>query len=144
MQYSSNDQVYEAPYTYKLSAPKIDKSYNVACSETSSGNDSSRDTTEIQPATQPPSSSNSATVGRCPNTPEEAAGFFGGSPAYWKRLAGYEQYAWKYGPAPASPIEDFNIPEGMKGDWWDNFKAQSRIGPARVGYASEATIWCVP
>ncbi len=39
VRYSSNEQVYEAPYTYKLIVPKIDKSYNVACTD---GNAESR------------------------------------------------------------------------------------------------------
>jgi hypothetical protein len=69
---------------------------------------------------------------------------FGGNAIYWKRLEGYEQYAWKYGPAPAAPITNFTIPEGMKGDWWDGYNAHSREGPAQGGEASEATIWCVP
>lgn len=34
VQYSADSQVYEAPYTYKLRIPKIDKSYNVECSNT--------------------------------------------------------------------------------------------------------------
>lgn len=84
------------------------------------------------------------TVGKCPSTSEEAATLFGGTSQYWRRLVGYEKYAWKYGPAPAGPISNFKIPEGMKGDWWDNFQAHSRVGPAEGGYASEATIWCVP
>jgi hypothetical protein len=31
VQYSSDGKVYEVPYTYQLSVPKIDTSYNVAC-----------------------------------------------------------------------------------------------------------------
>lgn len=82
-------------------------------------------------------------VGQCPPTAEEAANLFGGNVAYWRPLEGYEEYAWKYGPAPAAPIGNFNIPEGMKGDWWDG-NAHSKQGPAQGGEAFEATIWCVP
>jgi hypothetical protein len=46
VQYSSDGKVYEVPYTYVLSVPKIDKSYNVVCDETSE--------TAAVPATQPP------------------------------------------------------------------------------------------
>jgi hypothetical protein len=89
-------------------------------------------------------STQSMQIGKCPTTSTEAANLFGGSPSYWRRLEGHEQYAWKYGPAPASPISNLNIPEGMKGDWWDNYQVHSQVGPAKVGYASEVTIWCVP
>jgi len=44
VQYSSDGKVYEVPYTYKLSVPKIDKSYNVIC-DSDNGN---------VPATQAP------------------------------------------------------------------------------------------
>lgn len=86
----------------------------------------------------------STMLGKCPSTAEAAADMFGGNAIYWKRLEGYEQYAWKYGPAPAAPITNFTIPEEMKGDWWDGYNAHSREGPAQGGEASEATIWCVP
>lgn len=108
-------------------------------SESMNTSKSDSDQEEIAP---PDNSSNS--VGRCPSTSEEAANLFGGSATHWKRLAGNEQYAWKYGPAPAAPIANFNVPEGMKGDWWDNFNTHSQIGPVRGGYATEATIWCSP
>lgn len=77
----------------------------------------------------------------CPDTAAEAAARFGGSVAQWRRL---QASAWKYGPAPAAPIQNLVIPEAMKGDWWDDFQSYSEVGPAEVGYASEATIWCVP
>jgi hypothetical protein len=83
-------------------------------------------------------------VGQCPPTAEEAANLFGGNTIYWRPLEGNEEYAWKYGPALASPIANFNIPEGMKGDWWDGNNAHSKQGPAQGGEAFEATIWCVP
>ena len=95
-----------------------------------------------QPNLMPVSTQSS--FGKCPSTADAAASMFGGSVAYWKRLEGFEQNAWKYGPAPAAPIKDINIPEGMKGDWWDNFKAHSQVGPVNGGFATEATIWCAP
>lgn len=64
VQYSSDGKVYEAPYTYKLSIPKIDTSYNVACSSgDNAGNDGSGNVvppTAVVIATSPPSSSSSA------------------------------------------------------------------------------------
>jgi hypothetical protein len=35
VQYSSEGKVYQVPYTYVLSVPKIDKSYSIACDESS-------------------------------------------------------------------------------------------------------------
>jgi hypothetical protein len=137
VQYSLDGKVYEVPYTYQLSVPKIDKSYNVICDGNNTGSSGSGNVV----ATQPPSSTD---IGKCPNTAEDAASIFGGSASYWKRLPGFEQNAWKYGPAAAAPIEDINIPEGMKGDWWDNFNAHSQVGAVHGGFATEATIWCVP
>ena len=141
IKYSADGKVYEAPYAYQLRVPKIDTSYNIICPTPIVGNGSVGPTQSPITATQP---SSSTSAGKCPSTAEKAASIFGGSVAYWKPLAGFEQNAWKYGPAPAEPIENINIPEGMKGDWWDNFKAHSQSGPARGGYATEATIWCVP
>ena len=77
----------------------------------------------------------------CPGSETAAAALFGGNASHWRRLG---TNAWKYGPSPAAPIEDLNIPAQMKGDWWDNYQAYAQVGPANVGYASEATIWCVP
>jgi hypothetical protein len=94
--------------------------------------------TEPPPPTQP-SAGPSVQIGQCPGSPDAAAALFGGDPSYWRRL---NAYAWKYGPAPASPIENFTVPPGMKGDWWDDHAAHSTRGQASVGYASEATIWC--
>ena len=50
VQYSSDGKVYEVPYTYQLSVPKIDKSYNVVCDGNNTGNNGSTNV----PATQPP------------------------------------------------------------------------------------------
>ena len=55
VQFSSDGKVYEVPYTYVLSVPKIDKSYNVVCDVTSPGNNSSGNITAIPPTfTTPP------------------------------------------------------------------------------------------
>lgn len=78
-------------------------------------------------------------VGLCPTSQTEAALLFGGIPSQWRPLS---SNAWKYGPAPGNPIDSLRIPDGMKGDWWDNFRKHSSVGPARGGFATEATIWC--
>lgn len=53
VQYSSDGKVYEVPYTYKLSVPKIDKSSNVICPGNGTGNNGSGNTTATQPTSAP-------------------------------------------------------------------------------------------
>ena len=48
VQYSSDGKVYEVPYTYNLSVPKIDKSYNVACDGNNTGSSDSENITVTQ------------------------------------------------------------------------------------------------
>ena len=80
-------------------------------------------------------------LGHCPETADEAATIFGGMPSQWRKL---EEPAWRFDPAPGAPIDNLIIPEGMQGDWWDKSNAGTTVGPAEVGIALEATIWCVP
>ena len=54
VRYSLDNQVYEVPYVYKLSVPKIDTSYNVTCGssnveENTGGSQNSNDGSAIQP-----------------------------------------------------------------------------------------------
>ncbi len=56
VQYSADGKVYEVPYTYKLSVPKIDKSYNVACSGNGAGNNDSPTSAPFTSATATPPS----------------------------------------------------------------------------------------
>lgn len=49
VQYSSDGKVYEVPYTYVLSVPKIDKSYNVICDGNNTGNNGSGNIIPTQP-----------------------------------------------------------------------------------------------
>jgi hypothetical protein len=50
VQYSSDGKVYEVPYTYQLSVPKIDKSYNVACDGNNGGNNGIGNAPTITPS----------------------------------------------------------------------------------------------
>ena len=55
VQYSSDGKVYEVPYTYVLSVPKIDRSYSVACDESSeNGNGAATQTPPVSVTTRVP------------------------------------------------------------------------------------------
>jgi hypothetical protein len=99
VQYSSNGKVYEAPYIYKLSVPKIAASYNVICPGNGTGNAGSGDATVAQPATQisaPPTSISP--------TPNNSTGSEGNSCNWaddWK-LQSEGSYLW-VGLPPGTP-----------------------------------------
>jgi hypothetical protein len=66
VQYSTGDQVYEAPYTYNLSIPKIDTSYQVVCPGNNPIDNAPQNTA---PPLPPTSSSTNDSNNRITNTP---------------------------------------------------------------------------
>jgi hypothetical protein len=63
VQYSADGKVYDVPYTYKLSVPKIDTSYNVQCTNDNGG---SIGGTPVPPSTVASSSNLSPAQALCP------------------------------------------------------------------------------
>lgn len=94
VEYSSNGQVYEVPYTYTLRVPKIDSSQQVAC-------DTNGTTNAIPPTTQPipqptiaqvPTQSGNF-IHNEPVSPETLARIVGGDAAYWTQAG---SVVWVY------------------------------------------------
>lgn len=82
VQYSSDSKVYEVPYTYVLSVPKIDKSYNVICDGSNAGNNQPPDT---QPTIAQVATQSGNLIHNEPVSPEALARIVGGDAAYWKQ-----------------------------------------------------------
>lgn len=68
IQYSADGKVYEAPYTYQLSVPKIDTSYNVDCGGGNNGNGNSQPMPTIIVATPNPPSQPTYPESLCPTS----------------------------------------------------------------------------
>jgi hypothetical protein len=105
VQYSADGKVYEVPYTYKLSVPKIDTSYNVQCINNNGGSVSST-------PTAPSNVDSSPAQALCPETVSQS-----------------KVNSWTVGFANAdvsivdASINDFNLRDPSKG----NFQAGDTI-----------------
>ena len=134
VQYSLDGKVYEVPYTYKLSVPKIDKSYNVSCSNNNGAENPSEN---ISPTTE-------SITHLLPTTTSEAVSKWGGQPSWWEKLS---NTGWKLRGALTLSVD-----EGWRIDYIDvngnlkscDSKGEPGIyGPITVSVV-EATLWYVP
>ncbi len=114
VQYSSDGKVYEVPYTYVLSVPKIDKSYNVICDGSNTGNNGSENTTATQPVT-----GNSAS-GNCQETSGQSLSSLPSAPSAGCVLI----VEWWYPPDANNcgiliTSGNPNLPNNPTGTWWN-------------------------
>lgn len=88
VQYSADGRVYEAPYSYKLRVPKIDRSYNVECSSNSGGATITPVPPTVTPvAPKPTPTPNTVAIQKC----EE----FGGTPVSLDSITNEHIEIWR-------------------------------------------------
>ena len=102
VEYSSNGQVYEAPYTYSLRIPKIDNSYQVACEPNA--------TTSVNPSNTQPSSETTET-------------------ANWAIIFEYRfpSSFWSVGTHEYTLDSECPKLEGLNGSWTNTFNVSENV-----------------